>query len=586
MKSHKPVKPWLLLIPALLPGAGVLGIGLVEAFKASLGWMPSLGLKTLSLDAYFVLAGRETLRSDLLYTLIFACIAVFLCIVIGSLIAWGVVSCRNAMIKKWAVLWLVMAVILPYGVAAQATQGFLGQSGLVARLAAALGLIHTPNQFPVLLLTPMGLGLFWPYIWKGSAFTAMVLRPYYDKVRNTQEDEARTLGAGGLKLWSAIYVPAGAGAMAIIGSVIFAYIFGGLEIPVWLGALNPRLMPADYYSLFLHPDLNRIPERMAQVLMMALIGLIASVSFGMGILALAKQGFGYRGIVRIFKSERMPKAALIPPLFVQEGMISIYGLLMGLPFIWLLITGQNPSLRFPNFIPTHWNIISGLMPVFKDPLLGKAVFNGLFVAGMTGLYTAFAGFPAGRAFARYPGFKGEDLAKLLCVIPLILPGIVLVTGAQLSAIRLGIYGTNWAVVLCHCTLTMPYAIGIQAIYQKQNGFLQEEAARTLGASTYHYVTRVLIPMNIPPVVMSFTLGFLISFTETFSTQLVGGGRVITLGALLGPALEYGDLARGSGYMILFTLINGAVFYLSYRLARPMTARSEHRSLEDTHHAGG
>lgn len=267
-------------------------------------------------------------------------------------------------------------------------------------------------------------------------------------------------------------------------------------------------------------------------------------------------------------------------------MIGTYGLLMGLPFLWLLITGQNPALRFPNVIPNHWNIQAGLMPVLQDPILGRALMNGFLVAGMTGLYTALAGFPAGRAFARYGGFKGEKWAMLLCGIPLVLPGIVLVNGAQLSAIRLGIYGTFWAVVLCHCTLTIPYAIGIQTIYQKQNGLVQEEAARTLGASMAQVVTRVLVPMNIPPFVMSFTLGFLISFTETFSTQLVGGGRVTTLGALLGPVLEYGDMVRGSGYMILFALINGAVFYLTYGVTRSGTARSEHRSLEETHHAGG
>lgn len=589
MRKRRPTPPWLLLIPALLPGAGVLGIGLVETAAASLGWIPALGLNSVSLKAYEMLVGRADFWSDLRYTLIFACCAAAGSVATGSLVAWGLAGCRHAALRRWSVFWVIMAVILPYGIAAQGVQSFLGQSGLIASVTYSLGLIHSPGDFPVLLLTPAGLGLFWPYLWKGSAFTVLILRPYYDRVRSSLEDEARTLGAGGLKLWAAVYVPSGAGAMALVGSVIYAYVFGGLEIPIWLGALNPKLMPAWYYTFFMHPDIGRIPERMALVMMMAVIGLCFSAAFGVCMHILAKRGFGYRMILRgtawLQGGAPRHRIGMTWGSTLSKGLLAGYGLLMGLPLIWLLLTGLNPALRFPNLIPARWQIVSSLEPVLRDPLLGKALLNGVIVAGMTGLYTAVAAFPAGRALSRYVGFRGEGLARILCGLPLILPSIVIVTGAQLCAIRFGFYGTCAAVVLCHCTLTLPYAVGIQAIYQKQLGVLQEQAARTLGATPWQTAARVLVPMGIPPFVISFSLSFLISFTETFSTQLVGNGRIITLGALLGPALEYGDRARGSGYMLLFILINGLVFYLSHRVARSQRARWGIRHSEEVRHAG-
>jgi ABC-type spermidine/putrescine transport system permease subunit II len=577
-------KPWLLLAPALLPGVFVLGIGLIKALQSSLGWMPALGMKNVSLDAYLSLFKENKIRIDFLYTLFFASISVTITLLIGSLIAWGLVSVRNKYIKYWGSAWLILAVILPYGIAALATQSFLGQSGLLARIAATLKLIQEPSQFPVLLLTPFGLGLFWPYIWKGSAFTAMVLRPYYEKVRNIHEAEARTLGVGGLTIWSSVYLPAGAGALAFISSVLFAYILGGLEIPVWLGALSPKIISADYYSLFLQPDINRIPERMALVIIMAFVGLISSIVFGFFVFKVARNGLGYRYFIRAAKATHVNKNRDIGNSQMYKKIINcfivIYGFLMGVPFIWLLVTGQNPGLRFPCFIPSNWYIFSNLFSIIKEPLLAEAVKNSLIVASWTGLFSSFAGLTAGRAFVKYKGFKGERLAQVFCYIPLIIPGIVIVTGAQLSTIIFGFYGTKLAVILCHLMFTIPYAVGIQTIYQKQNGILHEEAARTLGARPKQFVMKILIPMSIPSLVMSFTLSFLISFTETFSTQLVGGGRVTTLGALLGPVLEYGDMTRGSSYMLLFMLINSLVFYISYMMTKKMITKSEHHFLED------
>ena len=574
-KCKTEIKPWLLLAPALLPGLFVLGIGLIKALQSSLGWMPALGMTNVSLDAYISLVKESGIRFDFLYTLIFASISVTISLIIGSLIAWGLVSIRNKYIKYWGNAWLIVAVILPYGIAALATQSFLGQSGLLARIAATLNLIQEPSQFPVLLFTPFGLGLFWPYIWKGSAFTAMILRPYYEKVRNVYEAEARTLGVSGLTIWTSVYLPAGAEALGCTSSILCAYIVGGLEIPVWLGALSPKIISADYYSLFLQPDIGRIPERMALVLIMAFVGLIFSVGFGFVVYKVAKKGLGYRLFVGRFITIHAKKNKKVSNLF-----IIIYGLFMGIPFLWLLVTGQNPGLRFPFFIPGRDYIFMDFSSILKEPLLLEVVSNSVIVAGLTGLYSAFAGLPAGRAFVKYKGFKGERLAQVLCYIPLVIPGIVIVIGAQLSTIILGFYGTKLSVVLCHLVFTIPYAVGIQTIYQKQNGMLHEEAARTLGATSKQFVMKILIPMSIPSLVMSFTLSFLISFTETFSTQLVGGGHVTTLASLLGPVLEYGDMTRGSSYMILFTLINSAVFYVSYRMTRKMVIKSDHHSLEE------
>ena len=227
-------------------------------------------------------------------------------------------------------------------------------------------------------------------------------------------------------------------------------------------------------------------------------------------------------------------------------------------------------------MPDFSNVSERLHGVAADPLLRKALIQSLMISGITGVLASLAGFSGGRAFSKKKPVRGRAAAMVILALPLLLPGVVLITGAQMASIRLGYYGSWLSVVICHVAIVVPYAVGLQFQYQSQSGHAQEEAARTLGGHPLDYLIRVLIPTTLPPVILSFTLSFLMSFTETFSTQMTSGGRILTLGALLIPALEYGDLFRGSLYTIIFIIINGGLFLTAHAVSNNCVNRSDYR----------
>lgn len=565
---------WAQLIPAMIPIALCLVFGLAEVLKLALGYVPILDMRAVTLDYFSSLCQRPDFWWDVVYTAGLSASAAFLIVLMGAFIAWALSGSSRLAMKVLISLCLAVTVILPYGVVALATQSLLGQSGFLARLAAQWHWIETPSEFPVFLYTPFGLGLWFPYVWKGSAFAALILKPYYDKIRNTFELEARTLGAGGLTLWHSLYLPSSAGLLALAGGVMFAFIFGSFEVPVWLGALTPELLPARYYALLLHPDLHRLPERMALVITLAVLCLVLTLIFVALLHQAFKRGLGYKH----WLAPLTRKLGVTPRSGERSRLLIawLYALVILLPIVWFLLYGLSPSLRFPQVIPDFSGAVTRTLSVMSDPMLQRALKQSLMISGLTGVLGSLAGFSAGRAFSKKQAVKGKFVAVVILALPLLFPGVVLITGAQMASIRLGYYGSWLSVVICHIAIVVPYAVGLQFQYQSQSGHAQEEAARTLGGRPLDYLVRVLLPSTLPPLVLSFSLAFLMSLTETFSTQMTSGGRITTLGALLIPALEYGDLFRGSLYTLIFILINGSLFLTAHAVSKSWINRSDYR----------
>lgn len=564
MPNKRPhLNAWCLMLPALLPGLIVFLFGLYVSLRASLGWLPILKQKTWTLQGYINIVSNTDLQKSFLYTLIFASVAASLALTLGSFLAWALTSSRKRGIKSLGLVTTTLAVLIPYGVMAQATQVFWGQSGFISRIFFHLQILDQASAFPQWLQTPFGLGLFYPYVIKGSAFACMVLLPHYAKAKTLYENDARTLGAKGIALWLKVYHGPSGPTLAVVGGIIFAYSYGAIEVPLWLGALKPKLLPAHFHALMQHPDLYMIRDRMAFVILLALTGLAATIIFGLITYkvsrALATLNLGHKS-----KDRSRPIHAFVT---------LTYSLLLILPLLWLVVRGLFNPLYYPKLLGSSPKTINNFLDVFGQAKTLEGLKNGLIVACATGLYISFSALFAGRALSKYKAFKGRSLALVMSGIALVLPAIVTITGTIQASIKLGIYGSHLSVIICHVVMTLPYAVAIQTMHQNQIGKLLEATARTLGAHPLHYITRVHLPLIVTPFFLSFSLGFLISFTETFSSQLVGAGNVLTLGALMVPTLAYGDLTRGSAYMVIFITLNGLLFYWTQKQGQKWQKKS-------------
>ena len=257
----------LLLSPALAVIGVLFAGGLAAAVAQSLGYMPALGETELSLDAYReVLTGEEFL-SSLGLTFYVAASSTAISTVLAVLAA---LALRRSSGRIPSVVFQ-LPITIPHLVAAVGIALVVSQTGLGARLAASLGLIGEPADFPALLYDRYSVGIILTYVWKEVPFIALVVLASLRGVTAELEDVARTLGAGAWQRFWYVVFPVIAPGVVAASLIVFAFTFGAFEVPYLLGKTYPTILPVMAYNEYRDTDLAARPVAMAINVLVTLV---------------------------------------------------------------------------------------------------------------------------------------------------------------------------------------------------------------------------------------------------------------------------------------------------------------------------
>lgn len=265
----------LLLAPALLVLGVLFAGGLITALVQSFGYMPSIGMTEPGLDAYRRVLGSEGFLDSLLLTAYVAVVSTAVSTVLAVAVA---VALRRAG-GRLATVVFELPITVPHLVAAVGIAFVVGQAGLGARLAATLGLIGEPGEFPALLYDRYSVGVLLTYIWKETPFVALVVMASLRGVASELEDVARTLGAGAWqRFWYVVFPVISPGVVAA-SMVVFAFTFGAFEVPYLLGQDYPTTLPVTAYREYRSTDLSDRPAAMAINVVMTLLTALFAAAY-------------------------------------------------------------------------------------------------------------------------------------------------------------------------------------------------------------------------------------------------------------------------------------------------------------------
>jgi putative spermidine/putrescine transport system permease protein len=269
---------WLALAPALSVIGLLMGVSLVYGVAQSLGALAIIGTSQLSLDAYRELlsgvgpAGREfwpALGFSLWVSLASTGLAA-----LGALLIAAALNQRRRPATGPTLLMLNLNLAFPHLVWAVALSLLLAQSGLLARIAFALGLIEAPAQFPVLVRDRYGLGIILHYVSKEIPFLLLIVLAVL-RTQGAQYDlVAENLGATAWQRLRYVTLPLVLPALTAGSALVFAFVFGAYEVPALLGVRYPRMLTVLALEFFTNPDLNRRAEGMAISLIISLVTLV------------------------------------------------------------------------------------------------------------------------------------------------------------------------------------------------------------------------------------------------------------------------------------------------------------------------
>jgi ABC-type spermidine/putrescine transport system permease subunit I len=163
----------------------------------------------------------------------------------------------------------IAALPVPHLVAGATALLILGQSGVVARVLAAAGLIDTPGQLPALVYDPAGAGLIASLAWKEFPFLALLAFSVLATRGAELEETARGLGGAPGQVLRYVTWPVLWRGLLPGAAAVFAFALGSYEAAVLLAPSDPLPLPLLIEERYTDADLARRGDAYVLVLVAA-----------------------------------------------------------------------------------------------------------------------------------------------------------------------------------------------------------------------------------------------------------------------------------------------------------------------------
>jgi iron(III) transport system permease protein len=208
--------------------------------------------------------------------------------------------------------------------------------------------------------------------------------------------------------------------------------------------------------------------------------------------------------------------------------------------------------------------------VLTQSIVLEAILNSVVLSLATVLFCALVGVPLAFLFERY-SFPGRRLFAALAALPLVLPPLVGTVAFIFLCGESGILARSiqhlfrlanspwtlrgWPALLLFHTYTMyPFFYVLTGAGLRRIDASLAEASRSLGASKFMTLTRVLLPQLTPSLIAGALLTFMTSMASFSAPLLFGGGvRVLTLEIF--TARQRGDDAMAVTETVVLAIIS-------------------------------
>ena len=189
-----------------------------------------------------------------------------------------------------------------------------------------------------------------------------------------------------------------------------------------------------------------------------------------------------------------------------------------MPFIEMIRVSLRPMSHLMTADFSWWSDDFSLQ-AYRDmwvtvPLLGRYIFNSIFIAASVTIVTMIVVIPAAYAYARleFP-FKSLSLGGFLAVN--MFTGAVLLIPLYRVLRSLGMLNTYWAMIIPGVAFLIPTGIWLLRSYLEKIPKELEEAAYVDGATRLYTLRRVVIPLAIPGLIVVGTAVFIGAYAQQF-----------------------------------------------------------------------
>lgn len=267
----------LRLSPLILPYVVLFCGGVFLTVCQSVGVFTPLPHEGGALEAYAKLLADPAFFTSFAFSLGVAATSALFAVAVGTILAYRVWKLPGKLAN--AALVYKVPLILPHIAVAFVILVFWSQSGILASVAHALGLIQSMHEFPNVLFSGWGIGMVLAYTLKGTPFAMLLVMALLIRFDARQIQTAAMLGASGPRIFFTIVMPRLAPAMHSGFIILFLYSFGAFDIPYILSESRPGMLSIHVYNLYFKHDLTRRPEAMAILVIMFCFSVLFIIAY-------------------------------------------------------------------------------------------------------------------------------------------------------------------------------------------------------------------------------------------------------------------------------------------------------------------
>ncbi|MEO8484972.1 MAG: ABC transporter permease [Betaproteobacteria bacterium] len=548
--------------PALTVATFALPIaaGLAGTVGPAFGYLPAIGGHALSLDPWRELFAWPGFVSSVKLTLSTG----FAATLLSAFLAFG--FCAWASGRAWAprvTAWLAPILATPHSAFAIGLAFVIAPSGWIVR---ALSPWLTGFDVPPDIGTvghPSGAALVLGMVVKEVPYLVLMTAAALAQVRLRDHVAlARSFGYRPVEAWLRVIFPQVWPQVRLPVLAVLAYSLSVVDVALILGPGNPPTLAVLAVRWFSDPDIRLwYPAAAAATLQLLLV--VAAIGAWM-LLERAIAAAGRRVVARGRRASALSMisagAAGCTMLLGAVAIAAIAGMAL-----WSFATQWRFPAAWPSGVGLEgWSRRIGDL---ATPALNTIVVGAL--ATVVALSFVIACLEAEPRLRR----AGPPPALSLLYLPLLVPQVAFLFGAQVLLVRTGLDGSLAAVVWAHLVYVLPYLFLSLADPWRALDPRYARTAASLGVSRMRVLFAVKLPILARPVAIACAIAFAVSVGLYLPTVFAGNGRMPTL------TTEAVTLSAGADRRVIGTwaVVQAFIPLIAFLAAVVLTGRRDLRA---------
>lgn len=192
-----------------------------------------------------------------------------------------------------------------------------------------------------------------------------------------------------------------------------------------------------------------------------------------------------------------------------------------------------------------------------------AATRSVLIALITTGFATILGTAASIALFRYD-FRGKSILKLLLLPPIAIPWLITGTAMLIFFFGVGIGRGTLSVIIGHVALALPYVIVVVTARLSSFDITLEEAARSMGASSWTVTWRVTLPWISSGIIAGALFAFAVSFDQFVVSYFLSQPGDSTLPVLIYTSIRKGFTPEINAISAIIIIISMAVMLTAAR----------------------